>query len=455
MNRFKFINTKFLIVSFVGILSIGIRLYFVYEIRNFKDSAMIENIAADSYDYLHLARNMVNDLTYSQSSVESRWVAFFRPPGYPLFCAVFEYLGMGAQGIIIAQAILSTFIPITTTLLIYSITQKPLFALSAGLLSGLSPTGIGLNGVILADMVFAVFFCIGFALFFYGVWFSSPRLIYVSGFIFGISALTKPVLFYWPLASILLFLLLNKAKTEQIGWRHLYVFISIQLIIITGWCMRNYLTEGVFSVSSASQHTLRYYLATEVEASAANPSQIQKSITSKRNELVARYDQKMKDGDNFSTIINGLTEESFTVFRSHPFLTLKYYFLNIMEHLSSSWDYLFLQYPIYSESYMFEFMYNNIALDHRIKKFIYILQTFLLVISVLPFGGLSKRELWRRFSISLVFLLVFLYFVVTSGITFWTGPRIIYPAEFSLIILFIFNLQTVIEKFKKIDSLRF
>ena len=75
------------------------------------------------------------------------------------------------------------------------------------------------------------------------------------------------------------------------------------------------------------------------------------------------------------------------------------------------------------------------SFNSYLLKIIY--SIILIFVCALPwFGKLYKDDLLKHhFYMSLALLLTYLYFALISGVTFWTGPRIVYPAEFSLFIL--------------------
>lgn len=445
-------NVKLLLIlCVIGLLSVYLRLYFVYEINFFNRSDAIEEIGGDSFDYLHLARNIAHNGIYSQATIESRWYALFRTPGYPLFCAMFEYFGFGAKGIIVGQAVLGAFIPIIVTFLVYLLLGSHFWAFLGGLISALSPTGIGLTGVILTDLLFSVFFLFGFLLFLTGILRSNIKFIFVSGVIWGVSLLIKPVLTFWPIITLCIFYLLKKAFSSPMAWRYLFVHLMIQTVFMSGWYARNYVSEGLFTMSPVLQNNLRIHLATEVEAIAKGygSERISEATLWLRKGVSERDDKDIQRGVPFSSIYKRQSDECKAIFMNYPLLTIKIYFLNVMEHVNSSWDHLFRQYPFYARwTAMFRFMSFSISLIALLKKYFYIFILIVSVLALIPFKNSSRQELRCQLYISTVFLLTFLYFAASTGTVFWGGSRLTYPAEFSLIILFVFNFHIVIKRVK-------
>jgi 4-amino-4-deoxy-L-arabinose transferase-like glycosyltransferase len=83
-------------------------------------------------------------------------------------------------------------------------TRSKLASFVAGLTSALSPTGIGLAGILLADLLFAAAFVISFLLLYHGVAANRQLLSYGAGIGSGIAALIKPILLFWPMLSVLI-----------------------------------------------------------------------------------------------------------------------------------------------------------------------------------------------------------------------------------------------------------
>lgn len=447
--KFVFSNRLLLLCLLIGLLSLCVRLLLVKEINQFNSDVNIENFCNDGPDYMHLARNIANDFRYSQPTIESRWIAFFRLPGYPLFLAIFEYLGAGVKSVLIAQAILGAAIPVVVTLLAYLFIGKYSFAAIAGLLSTVSPTGIGLSGMILTDILFSTFFAVGLFAFFVGIFFPSPRLIVGSGLIFGIGSLIKPVLLFWPILAIFSFYFFKKTAKKQIKWKYIFFHIAFQSLFLLGWGTHNYLKEGVFTTSPELQDTLRNYYSSEVLvlSKSQGPVAISSETLEVRKKSFQRFDEMIKGGVPFSTIIKIQTDESIAILRSDLLLTIKVYFHNLKNQLTPAWDYLLTQYPDNGRNTgMFKFMFLTISIDMLMKKIVYFLCVMLVVASIIPFGDLPKKEVMSRFYISVALFSLVLYFASVTGIGFWSGPRLIYPIECCLITLTLLNLNTLFEK---------
>src|SRR5712691_7579602 len=123
-----------------------------------------------------------------------------RPPGYPLFLALWV---VRPAGVLVAQALLGALITSATILLTYLVTGSLGFSGGAGLVSAASPTGIGVTGLIMADLLLAAAFSAGLLLLVGAAKTRNPRWLLFAGALFGLGILVKPVLIAWAPLSVL------------------------------------------------------------------------------------------------------------------------------------------------------------------------------------------------------------------------------------------------------------
>jgi 4-amino-4-deoxy-L-arabinose transferase-like glycosyltransferase len=446
----------------VGVLSLLIRVVFISDELRYKSAEEIENMTPDGIGYVHLAKNIVHENVYAQSTIESRQYALRRTPGYPFIYAIFEYFGVAPKGVIIAQAVIAACIPLLVTVLVYLTVRSTLASLVAGLFSAFSPVGIGLSGIILVDLLFAAVFAAGFFFFYIGITYSRNSYIYWSGAVFGVATLIKPALMFWPAFSLSIYYLLTKAAQQKIRWKSLCLFVLIQLLVMASWGTRNYMSEGMFMMSPIGIEALRYYVAPKVEVYADDT--FMKSISAekkkyKRDKLIGdaintnqsnlfQRDQEsiyqQGDSNTFPVLYSQLSSESLTIFKAHPLTTLKVYSMNIRQNLKRRFEYFPEQLP--SRSLVFRLMSYSNYITNISQNVVYIVILIHFISFMIPCSKISRGTMVRRFYISLSFFLTFFYFAFLSGTTYWTGARILYPAEFSLAILFAFGLHTIFER---------
>lgn len=426
-----------LILLVIGLFSLFLR-------GSYVNTLLIDNryqdisLNPDSYEYIHLAKNIANLKGYSQNSIYSRYLSLLRTPGYPLFCALFEYTGTAPVSILWSQVIVGACIPVLTALLTFMLTKKFAASMVTGFLSSISTSSIILTGEIMVDLLFAAVFITGFFLLYAGIAHLKKMFILAAGLVFGISSLIKPTTIIWPVYSILIYYLLSKASKVSIKYKILALFVTVQIVLIGGWSLRNYYTERVFALSTIGTQTLRHYLSVEVNEVGKRQNSPSTIINSIRNEQ-KRLRKELRVALNTGTSIKKLHEtqfkESIKILSSNLYLTYICYKRNITENISGPDLWIFYADRLPKQSFIYKLLPIVISLNKFLLKVIYIV--ILIYVCSLPWFRKLYRDdmLEHYFYASLALILTFLYFALISGITFWTGPRIVYPAEFALFIL--------------------
>ncbi len=426
-----------IVLLVIGLSSLFVRGSYVNTIvidNRYKDISL----NSDSQEYIHLAKNIANLKCYSQNSIYSRYLSILRTPGYPLFYAIFEYFGTAPVSVLWSQVLVGACIPVLAALLAFMITKKISASIIAGFLSSISSSSIFLTGEIIADLLFAVGFIIGFFLLYIGIAHLKKMSILAASLVFGISSLIKPITIIWPFYSIIVYYFLSKASKVNIKYDILILFVTVQIVIIGGWSLRNYYTESVFSLSTIGTQTLRHYLSVEVieVGKKENSSRtIINSIKKEQKRLRREVQSALNAGTSIKKLHDTQFKESLNIFFSNLYLTYICYKNNVSENISGPDLWKFYSKKLPKHSFLYKMLPLLTYFNSNLLKIIYII--ILLPVFGLPwFKKLDENELLKHhFYISLALIITFLYFALISGITFWTGPRIVYPAEFALIIL--------------------
>lgn len=437
------------ILLIIGLTSSCLRTFYVRDLL-LKDSSMRMAIKKnpDSRQYIHLAQNLSYLRCYAQASIDSRHKAILRTPGYPLFYSIFEYFGIAPKGVLFTQAVLGACIPVIASLLTYMIVGNILASIITGLLCAFSASGIFMTGEIMVDLVFAFVFIGGFYLLYTGISRYSFKRIVSSGATFGIGALFKPTLIFWPFYSIAICYSLAKGIGINLHRKIILIFVIVQLVIMGGWCLRNFLLEGVFTLSTTGAHALRLYLAVEVEEVSRNTSTsktIVKSIRNNRKKVQQQIDMTLNTGTSFAELQRTQLKETFGILLAHPYNTYLCLARNILENISGPMPWHFFKDSIPRQSLMYRFLPAIIFFNTYMIKIMYLVIILYFTISPWLFKISSDNIFTRRFYIMLSFFLTFVYFASISSVVFWAGPRLVYPAEFALVILFVLSCYTAWE----------
>jgi hypothetical protein len=116
------------------------------------------------------------------------------------------------------------------------------------------------------------------------------------------------------------------------------------------------------------------------------------------------------------------------IFKKYPTQTIKTFLEDAKENAVGGWDHFPRQLP-FSQQRLGRVLARISGLESRLRK------VALLIIFFAPFIGLVAVRVnpypYERRLVSMLFamMLTFLCFLTLSGTTFWTGPRLLYPAE--------------------------
>lgn len=360
-----------------------------------------------------------------------------RPIGYPLLVAV---TNLNPPTLLTIQAILMSIIPACTYLLVLLFTRSNFLGITSGLLSCLSPTGIALGSLIMADALFSVLFSIIFLTLAYGVYIGSLRLIVVSAFTSGAAILVKPILIFWPIVSVLLFVLLIRTRTgtgegnyDTLNlfskyWKHILILFITPFLISTSWAGLNYSLNGVFSVSTIGSLTMRIYLANHVEEWAiAGQRPTGNTLLNKMSILRKRF-ASLSHGDK-----NKISrKESYSIIKKYPLKSVQVLVDDALRNYMAGWDYFSRQLPLSKEKNGRLFWFIS-RWESKIKIIALFPLFFAPFISLLACKVKPSHESQQLRYFLFANSLVFLYFFICAGVTFWTGPRILYPVEIIII----------------------
>ena len=194
----------------------------------------------------------------------SHFFGLLRTPGYPVFCAAIMKMTGSMTAVLWAQAVLGSLIPLGVWFLGYHILRNRGAAIVGSLISAISPTGIGLTGIFLVDLFFALCVLGGIAMLYMGTaraW----RWYIGTGLLFALGLLVKPSLLYWPIALIPVAAFLLAGNKRHMHWqaatRRVAVVAIIPLLAAGAWCVRNRVVEHSFTLCSVDAQNLRRFVA--------------------------------------------------------------------------------------------------------------------------------------------------------------------------------------------------
>lgn len=407
----------------VFVVSASLRIAFVREVLNeyaqlphaVQTSQRYGFLTPDSMSYLEPAgRAAVHDFLHSGS--------LLRPPGYPVFLAI---CGQSPSHMLIAQALLGSFIPIATLLLTFYLLRNLRLSVVAGLVSSFSPTGVGITGLIMSDLLFAVLFAAGFLSLLYAAARHGAGWLLPSALLFGIAGLVRPVLSMWPVVAAVIWWLLRRSENQSFRWPPVAMLVCVQVACLTGWSTCNYLRDGVFTVSEIGPFTTRAYLAARVEEWARAGDLPSEELVRDNVKGVTR--RLFSHRHTASQRMDAYRDESARIFWSHPGETLRVFVRNIEENTVAGWNYFPAQFP--TNPSLRERGLGLSTMESSVRTY----ARWPVTLGFIPF--LVVARCWptpenRRLLLQVVALsLAYVYFGLSCGLTFWTGSRILYPGE--------------------------
>ncbi|MEZ0263690.1 MAG: ArnT family glycosyltransferase [Phycisphaerae bacterium] len=250
-----------------------LRLSFANQVLSHNSADQIVTWHFDSREYVQLGRHLAATGQYGADTPESRFFAMLRTPGYPAIVSLSYRLGWGIPGLVWAQAVLGSLVPLMTFWLARQIFRDLWGPTVAGVFAALSTTGIGLSAMVLADLTFAVLIAAGIALLYAGGAGGKTWAWLLAGLVLGAAILVKPATtYFWP-AVALAWWMFSRSENRPIRWHALAWVVASPMLVILAWSARNHAVAGRWVYSTVDAQNLRHFLAplTEEFARAKGP----------------------------------------------------------------------------------------------------------------------------------------------------------------------------------------
>jgi hypothetical protein len=420
----------------IFILSATLRLAFVGAMLNSGDGGAY--VTPDSPGYLRLAGDESAGGAYYDDPGIFRHLRLIRPPGYPTFLYMIRQFNGLPIGALFVQAVIGALIPVGVASLVRLTSSRSILAVGAGVIAAISPTGIAIPAMIMPDLLFAAAFLAGFYLLWLGGANGWRGLTSGSAVLFGVSCFVKPATIMWPLGAVFVWFFASRYSGRQARWSDVGMFLAIQALMLGAWSARNYLAEGTLKFSLIGDLALIDYLGARVEA----------AMGSETGKTVREIQGRNRDGRR-SALVNGQPPADvvqaelrriLSTYRQEPATTIKIYSGNIVEQIYSGWSYFPQQ--VGHIRAIGDRAPAIRRLEGKARAWCVILGLMSIPIAFVEWLVSRDKESYRRLWASMAFFVAVGYFLAASGVTFWTGSRILYPAEFAVIVLIAFVIST-------------
>jgi hypothetical protein len=248
---------------------------------------------------------------------------------------------------------------------------------------------------------------------------------------------------------IAVYYLLCRAAATKLNSQKLAFAFAIQIIIISLWCMRNYVYEGVFTPSNVTVNNLNDCMRPRIEEWAkAGMMPTREAIQRNRDDALKKFKQQ-NPGLSSKEKIQVLTAGTMEIFKAHPETTAKVFLQNIKESTSTGWTYFYNQLPLSSLRELI--ILTKVTKMESVFKKYSLLAVILLFFCLCVSTVLKKADKHTNKIFAFAALGITLsYFALLSGTTIGVGSRIMYPVEFILIVLFCMALQQAVQSVAEI-----
>lgn len=264
-------------------------------------------LTGDAEYYNLYAKNIAEGRGYTLSD-ES--FSTYREPGYPLFLAgIYRTFGVeNFQAVRIAHIFLVAFAALFIYLAFRELSNKRLGLIGASLAAAIPYFGYNTN-VLMSELLFSFFLSLSFYLL---IRILKKDSGYLSlGLVFGMAALTRSILVFFPLATAVLMLYLRKERQKILA------FIGIFIILVGSWVLfvhkntgRYAITEGRLDIhiytravrSTLSYKDQLYYVYSRIKSSALGGEQNAFLDAYEEKVLYLEYAERVNKGESADKI---------------------------------------------------------------------------------------------------------------------------------------------------------
>jgi hypothetical protein len=355
------------------------------------------------------------------------WV-FQVGPGYGLILAIiFTVFDSSICCAYIFNIIMGSLAPVFIYLFAYQLTEKRSVSLLAGIFSVFSPTSITLSSNLLTDQPFFTFFAASLFLYVKGIKSLDNKWLILSGIIAGIASYLRATVILWPLIFFIIpFLIPHYRKKYSYSYlaRKAGIVSVIFLIFILAWSFRNLLAHDIFAfggngVKCARLRWAALTVANHLEDADYNDIRIQwsKEDSIYFNGRASTYAEQYKRE----------LSQTMQIFKNHPDWMILRFFENVKSNLYTGNFIPRTQVPVLLPLWGFLIQLNKGILTHLLLLF--------------SFVGAILFFFDKNYVAGIVLTTTFLYFTFITGLSFWQGTRLHYPAEMAWAVLIAYALH--------------
>jgi 4-amino-4-deoxy-L-arabinose transferase-like glycosyltransferase len=221
-------------------------------------------------------------------------------PGYPAFIAlIYRLFGEKAWVLFVVQSLLDLITVSAVYLISWEIFKSEFVSAVATLVYSSDLATMFYLQTMESESLFNLFFTVSVLFLIKALSTNGKKNAAVSGLFLGVSTLIRPIALLYPSVAIIPFFVGvtrgNKAEASRV----FLTFLSVFILVLTPWCVRNYVHYGSFSLSSTPGYHLCLWIASSVKAHEDGISRhdVAKSLCYLKSANMTQLSQSKKMGD--------------------------------------------------------------------------------------------------------------------------------------------------------------
>lgn len=414
------------------------------------DEGRISRLLPDSRRYLNTAYYLLgwpelNDYpSYDGGTVyqTGEGSLMWNGPGYAAFLAAgFRIFGSSDLPVLILQVLISAAGCALVALIARQLFKSNAVATLAGLICAFSLTSISLSCLVLTDTLFFFLHALGLWCMITAFRTNHTRWFVVAALWVILSTYVRAVNQLWPAAFVMLALILPRGflggPRPRVLVNASFAFALCMAGILI-FCWRNYDRHGIFTFTTAGPMAARYYWTARTLASLDPDPQVNCRAVQQRMtaQNTARYGPQ---GASIAQYYRDDMQVFRSALREHPIPMAKRFLISAYHNTTRGSQYHPMQLPQFTR------LWDTLRpiTQTRAGQVVLVL-AFLGAVSLL--AGAGHR------GAALILLLNYLYVTGISGMEFWQGSRICYPAQVSWAILVAVTLDRCVALGRRLAS---
>jgi len=393
-------------------IALGLRLaYLVMAVQRLGMEAFWK-VALDSERYW-----LISDHLMGGVPTGDYWL-FRVGPGYASIIATLRVMfGDSPLPPILLNVLLGALGAVCIYLLAEHLLRSRVVSLIAGGIAALSWTSISLSCHILTDQPAFTLQAAALVAFVVGLRSGGTNWFVLAGILGGLATYIRPTGQFWSLMFVFLAAVVPVSMAIRSRWRQVGLAAlsgAIILLMMTGWAARNYVVHGQWTFGTNGVYTVRSCLIARAVAEHTDQGDIM-TVRERWHEEDGEFTANWKPSYGLAMArIKQVTAE-------HPGWVIDAYFKSIEQNIRAM--------NYYAEQEILQLEGLMKFLNAQIKAWGAYLLLFLTVVGLGWLIVTGRRLAWMLLG------LTYLFYTLLTGLSFWQGSRLHYPAEMAWAIL--------------------